>query len=121
MEEYIIEAIQSCLTKLKVSIDPARATSSALSIQMTNSLRPPLDPDDPTVLIVSEIEMEDANPEQLKVACELQCIFKMEPIPENRLKVASERCPALIRREALKLVEKALNAMGHPIHFNENL
>jgi len=115
MENIKVEIVKATVTELSATINFEDSSVSQLNTNQSASVFEPNDESDPTVLIKSESTMMDSTGECLNIKCKVDFIVKFDPIPQERSKVASELCPALIHAELAKIVSNLLHDMGHDI------
>jgi len=115
MSEYKVELVKASITDLSVSVDFQDSSVTKINTSHSAEIYEPTDESDPTALIKAELEMSDPENEYLSVTCKAEFIVRFEPIPDNRSKVASDLCPAIINKEFARIMTSVLHDMGHEL------
>ena len=113
--EYKVELLKSTIKKLNITVDLNEQTSFQVQTQNAASVYEPNDESDPTVMIRTDCKMRDTTNDQLSIDMTVEMIFKIEPLPENRVDVASYYCREMITEELSRLATALLRDMGHKI------
>lgn len=119
MQEYKTELVDSRIRKLNINIGSCRNTNSSIMINFTFRASEPVDPQDPTILITTEVAAKDVDPEKLNVVFTMETVFQFDPIPDNRTVVAKEQCCSVIQKEAIVALQRILDATGNDITLKE--
>lgn len=115
MLEYKVELVQSQINKISIAIEMQSDSAVQIDSQYTATVFEPNDANDPTALIKVECSLRDPAGKMLDVSCSAELIFSIEPIPENRVEILSQKTREIIQNEVSNKVVSILDSMGHKI------
>ena len=117
MSEFKVELVESKIHKIDIEIEMDEGTALQINSQYSASVFEPNDASDPTALIKVEAIFKDATEKMLHATCTADFIFRMDPIPEDRVEVLSKATRKSIQEELATKLMAILNGMGHKFAF----
>lgn len=118
VENYTVTLMESRITK--ISIDLQLEGEEELCMKAASNAYEPTNPDDPTILVRTDFSFQSKQSNNVKISCTTEHIFKLNPIPEKRIDLASQRCPQIIAKDVSERIKKIISNMGNGFTFKQN-
>lgn len=118
MSEYKVDLVQCKINNIAIRVDMEESIVLQMESQFSASVFEPNDVSDPTTLIKVDCEIKDATGKMLNIACSAELVFAIDPIPEDRIQVLSQKTRTAIQEELTQRIVTILNGMGHKFAFS---
>lgn len=115
MENCKVELISSVIRELRLSVGYSDTVTSEICVSYTFKVCEPKDPADPTVMLIAEVTVTDTATDRIDAKFTMECIFNLDPIPEDRKVVAKTQCSDIVQNKAVQMLHTILSDAGHKI------
>ncbi len=115
MEKCNVELVSSIIRELKLSVGHSSYEKSEICVSYNFKACDPIDPTDPTIMVIADVTVEDASVDRIDAKFTLETIFRLDPIPADRKAVANAQCSEIVQEKAMHMLQALLTDAGHKI------
>ena len=120
--DYKVTMTQFVISDISINADPAQLTDIQtpinISTEFSFTCRPPVNPDDATVMVECKLEIHSAA-DTLTVNLSASGIFQFDSVPDNWIEPVKELCTPLMVEACMTRVQNILKEMGMALALNK--